>query len=107
MSGGEKQRICIARALIKNSPILILDEATSALDSQAEKVVQKALENLMKGRTSFVIAHRLSTIDYASRIILLKNGSIEEQGTHEALMARKGAYYQLQSMQAAKAVTGK
>jgi len=107
LSGGEKQRLCIARALIKNSPILILDEATSALDSQAEKVVQKALENLMKGRTSFVIAHRLSTIDYASRIILLKNGSIAEQGTHEELMAQKAAYYQLQSMQTAKAVTGK
>ncbi|MEH0019020.1 MAG: ABC transporter transmembrane domain-containing protein [Desulfobacter sp.] len=102
LSGGEKQRICIARALIKDAPVLILDEATSALDSQAEKVVQKALENLMKGRTSFVIAHRLSTIDYASRIILLKNGAIEEQGTHEELMARKGAYYTLQSMQVAK-----
>ncbi len=106
LSGGEKQRICIARALIKNSPILILDEATSALDSQAEKVVQKALENLMKGRTSFVIAHRLSTIDYASRIVVLKNGSIAEQGTHDDLMARKGAYYQLQSIQTAKPVTG-
>lgn len=105
LSGGEKQRICIARALIKDAPILILDEATSALDSQAEKVVQKALENLMKGRTSFVIAHRLSTIDYASRVILLKNGSIKEQGTHDELMALQGAYYELQSMQAAKAVT--
>ncbi len=103
LSGGEKQRICIARALIKNAPVLILDEATSALDSEAEKVVQKALENLMKGRTSFVIAHRLSTIDYASRIILLKNGGIAEQGTHDDLMAQKGAYYKLQSMQAAKA----
>ncbi|MCG8620210.1 MAG: ABC transporter ATP-binding protein/permease, partial [Desulfobacterales bacterium] len=102
LSGGEKQRLCIARALIKNAPVLILDEATSALDSQAEKVVQKALENLMKGRTSFVIAHRLSTIDYASRIILLKNGTIAEQGTHDELMALEGAYYKLQSMQAAK-----
>ncbi len=102
LSGGEKQRICIARALIKDAPVLILDEATSALDSQAEKVVQQALENLMKGRTSFVIAHRLSTIDYASRIILLKNGKIAEQGTHEDLMAQKGHYYKLQSMQAAK-----
>ena len=102
LSGGEKQRICIARALIKDAPVLILDEATSALDSQAEKVVQQALENLMKGRTSFVIAHRLSTIDYASRIILLKNGTIAEQGTHEDLMARKGDYYRLQSMQAGK-----
>ncbi len=102
LSGGEKQRICIARALIKDAPVLILDEATSALDSQAEQVVQKALENLMKGRTSFVIAHRLSTIDYASRVILLKNGSIAEQGSHQELMALKGAYYKLQSMQAGK-----
>ncbi len=100
LSGGEKQRLCIARALIKNAPVLILDEATSALDSEAEKVVQKALENLMKGRTSFVIAHRLSTIEYASRIILLKGGRIVEQGTHDELMAREGAYYKLQSMQA-------
>lgn len=99
LSGGEKQRICIARALIKDAPILILDEATSALDSQAERVVQKALENLMKGRTSFVIAHRLSTIDYASRIILLKDGRIHEQGTHDELMASKGEYFKLQSMQ--------
>ena len=99
LSGGEKQRICIARALIKNSPILILDEATSALDSQAESLVQKALENLMKGRTSFVIAHRLSTINYASRIILLKNGSIKEEGTHDELMQLQGEYYKLQVMQ--------
>lgn len=102
LSGGEKQRICIARALIKDAPVLILDEATSALDSQAEQVVQKALENLMKGRTSFVIAHRLSTIDYASRVILLKNGAIAEQGSHRELMALKGAYFKLQSMQAAR-----
>jgi len=100
LSGGEKQRLCIARALIKDAPVLILDEATSALDSQAEQVVQKAMENLMEGRTSFVIAHRLSTIDYASRVILLKKGSIAEQGTHQELMALKGAYYDLQSMQA-------
>ncbi|MCF6246477.1 MAG: ATP-binding cassette domain-containing protein [Desulfobacula sp.] len=102
LSGGEKQRLCIARALIKNAPVLILDEATSALDSEAERVVQKALKNLMEGRTSFVIAHRLSTIDYASKIILLKNGSILEQGTHEQLMAQKGEYYKLQSLQSAK-----
>ncbi len=102
LSGGEKQRICIARALIKDAPILILDEATSALDSEAERVVQKALENLMKGRTSFVIAHRLSTIDYASRIILLKDGNIKEQGTHEELMEQKGEYFKLQTMQSVK-----
>jgi subfamily B ATP-binding cassette protein MsbA len=102
LSGGEKQRICIARALLKDAPILILDEATSALDSQAERLVQKALENLMKGRTTFVIAHRLSTIDYASRIILLKDGSIEEQGTHDDLMALKGEYFKLQTLQSVK-----
>ncbi len=102
LSGGGKQRICIARALIKDAPILILDEATSALDSQAESVVQKALENLMKGRTTFVIAHRLSTIDYASKIILLTDGSIKEQGTHNELMAKKGAYFNLQTMQTVK-----
>jgi ATP-binding cassette, subfamily B, bacterial MsbA len=101
LSGGEKQRICIARALIKDAPVLILDEATSALDSQAEQVVQKALENLMKGRTSFVIAHRLSTIDYASRIVLLKNGTIAEQGTRDQLMARKGMFYTLTTLQSA------
>jgi subfamily B ATP-binding cassette protein MsbA len=101
LSGGEKQRICIARALIKDAPVLILDEATSALDSQAEQVVQKALENLMKGRTSFVIAHRLSTIDYASRIVLLKNGTIAEQGTRDQLMAHKGMFYTLTTLQAA------
>jgi subfamily B ATP-binding cassette protein MsbA len=102
LSGGEKQRICIARALLKDAPILILDEATSALDSQAERLVQKALENLMKGRTTFVIAHRLSTIDYASRIILLKDGSIQEQGTHDELMALKGEYFKLQTLQSVK-----
>lgn len=102
LSGGEKQRLCIARALIKDAPILILDEATSALDSQAERVVQKALENLMKGRTSFLIAHRLSTIGYASRIVLLQNGSIKEQGTHDELMALKGEYYKLQALQAVR-----
>ena len=102
LSGGEKQRICIARALLKDAPILILDEATSALDSQAEQLVQMALANLMKGRTTFVIAHRLSTIDYASRIILLKDGRIHEQGTHEELMALKGEYYKLQSLQTRK-----
>jgi subfamily B ATP-binding cassette protein MsbA len=99
LSGGEKQRICIARALIKDAPVLILDEATSALDSQAEQVVQKALENLMMGRTTFVIAHRLSTIDYASKIVLLKNGAIVEQGTKEALMAGQGEFYKLVMLQ--------
>jgi ATP-binding cassette, subfamily B, bacterial MsbA len=103
LSGGEKQRICIARALLKDAPVLILDEATSALDVQSESIVQKALQNLMKGRTTFVIAHRLSTVDdYASRIILLKNGEIAEQGTHEQMMNLKGEYYKFQTMQEAK-----
>ena len=99
LSGGEKQRICIARALIKDAPILILDEATSALDAEAEEVVQKALANLMKGRTTFVIAHRLSTIQHAHRVVVIKNGEIIEQGAHHELMAMEGAYFKLQTMQ--------
>jgi len=99
LSGGEKQRICIARALLKDAPILILDEATSALDSEAEIVVQKALENLMKGRTTFVIAHRLSTITHANRILVLAKGAIVEEGAHDDLLARDGAYRKLYHMQ--------
>lgn len=99
LSGGEKQRICIARALLKDAPILILDEATSALDTQAETLVQKALENLMQGRTTFVIAHRLSTIGYADSIIVLKNGEIVEQGTQEELLAMNAQYARLHKMQ--------
>ncbi len=99
LSGGEKQRICIARALLKNAPILLLDEATSALDAEAEQVVQKALENLMSGRTTFVIAHRLSTITYADRIIVLSGGEIVEEGIHSDLLALEGEYYKLHNMQ--------
>jgi subfamily B ATP-binding cassette protein MsbA len=99
LSGGEKQRICIARALLKNAPILILDEATSALDAQAETLVQKALENLMRGRTTFIIAHRLSTIEFADRILVLKEGRIVEQGTQEQLLASGGLYRELHDMQ--------
>ena len=99
LSGGERQRISIARALLKNAPILILDEATSSLDSEAEIEVQDALENLMKGRTTLVIAHRLSTIRNADRIIVLVNGEIREEGTHEALLAHQGEYCRLYNMQ--------
>lgn len=93
LSGGERQRISIARALFKNTPILILDEATSALDSESENVVQEALEKLMKGRTTFVIAHRLSTIQKADRIIVLSDGKIIEEGRHEDLLTKQGAYF--------------
>ncbi len=99
LSGGQRQRISIARAILKNAPILILDEATSALDTESEREVQKALENLMKNRTTFVIAHRLSTIKNASRIIVIKDGMIVEQGTHEELLAKKGEYENLYTMQ--------
>ena len=99
LSGGEKQRICIARALLKDAPILILDEATSSLDAESEMLVQKALENLMKGRTTFVIAHRLSTIDYADRIIVIVNGRIVEEGTQAELIARQGEFFKLYQMQ--------
>jgi subfamily B ATP-binding cassette protein MsbA len=99
LSGGEKQRISIARALLKNAPILILDEATSSLDTEAEIEVQDALDNLMKGRTTLVIAHRLSTIRNADRIIALVNGKIVEEGNHETLMAKKGEYFRLYNLQ--------
>ena len=99
LSGGQSQRISIARAILKNAPILILDEATSALDTESEREVQKALENLMKDRTTFVIAHRLSTIKNASRIIVIKDGEIVEQGTHETLIGQKGEYEHLYNMQ--------
>lgn len=99
LSGGECQRISIARALLKNAPILILDEATSALDTESEREVQSALENLMKNRTTLVIAHRLSTIKNSDRIIVIKNGSIIEDGTHENLLSLHGEYRRLYSMQ--------
>ena len=99
LSGGEKQRICIARALLKDAPILILDEATSSLDAEAEMLVQKALENLMKGRTTFVIAHRLSTIDYADRIVVIVNGRVEEEGKQEELLSMQGEFFKLYQMQ--------
>lgn len=95
LSGGQRQRIAIARAILKDAPILVLDEATSALDSESEKLIQDALEKLMKNRTSIVIAHRLSTISKLDRIIVLEDGSITEQGSHTALLKQKGTYARL------------
>ena len=99
LSGGQRQRIAIARAILKDSPILILDEATSELDSESETLVQRALANLMQGRTAFVIAHRLSTIRRADKIIVLDDGTIAEVGTHQELLAKSGTYAHLYEMQ--------
>jgi len=99
LSGGERQRISIARAILKNAPILILDEATSALDTESEALVQSALQNLMAGRTVFVIAHRLSTVRRANRILVLENGRITDEGSHECLIGRTGTYRRLYDLQ--------
>lgn len=99
LSGGQKQRLSIARAVLKNPPIMVLDEATSALDTESEKLVQNALENMMRNRTSIVIAHRLSTIQNADIIVVMKKGEIIEQGTHQELIAKKGMYKGLVEMQ--------
>jgi ABC-type multidrug transport system fused ATPase/permease subunit len=99
LSGGQRQRIAIARAILKDPAILILDEATSSLDSESEQLVQEALDNLMKGRTSFVIAHRLSTIRNADKIILIDKGIVSESGTHSELMSHNGLYRKLNEMQ--------
>jgi len=103
LSGGQRQRLAIARAILKNSPILILDEATSALDSESERHVQAAMEALMQGRTTIVIAHRLSTIERVDRIVVLDNGRVAEQGTHAELLARGGLYAKLHRIQFATA----
>jgi subfamily B ATP-binding cassette protein MsbA len=105
LSGGERQRLAIARAILKNAPVLILDEATSALDSESEALVQSALQNLMSGRTVFVIAHRLSTVRRADRIVVLENGTISDVGAHEELMQKLGTYRRLYELQFQEAST--
>jgi subfamily B ATP-binding cassette protein MsbA len=99
LSGGQRQRVSIARAILKNPPILILDEATSALDTESERLVQEALERLMKSRTTIAIAHRLSTIKNADEICVLHEGQIVERGTHEQLLSLNGYYRKLNDMQ--------
>ena len=99
MSGGQRQRIAIARVLLKDAPILILDEATSALDSELERRIQQSLDELMRGRTTFIIAHRLTTIENADRILVLDGGSLVEAGTHAELIAHNGHYAALHRLQ--------
>jgi subfamily B ATP-binding cassette protein MsbA len=99
LSGGQRQRIAIARALLKNSPLLILDEAMSALDTESERRIQAALDALVRDRTTLVIAHRLSTVEHADRIIVMSEGAIVESGTHSELIARDGHYSQLYRLQ--------
>jgi subfamily B ATP-binding cassette protein MsbA len=100
LSGGQRQRLSIARAVLKNPPILILDEATSSLDTESERLVQDALAKVMSQRTSIVIAHRLSTIQYADEIVVLQKGQIIERGKHDELIAQGGVYKKLTDLQA-------
>ena len=95
LSGGQRQRVAIARAILADPKIIILDEATSNLDTESESLIQKSLAKLMEGRPTFVIAHRLSTIKKASQILVVEKGTIEEQGTHDDLIFKKGRYYEL------------
>jgi subfamily B ATP-binding cassette protein MsbA len=106
LSGGQRQRLAIARALLKNAPVLVLDEATSALDTESERHVQAALEALMRGRTTIVIAHRLSTVENADRIVVLDRGRIAETGTHRELLERSGIYDKLYRIQFAPEKAG-
>jgi ATP-binding cassette subfamily B protein len=99
LSGGERQRIAIARAILHNPRILILDEATSAVDTDTERQIQEAIARLIRGRTTFAIAHRLSTLRNADRLVVLKGGKIEEVGTHDELLEKKGEFYRLVQMQ--------
>ena len=106
LSGGQRQRIAIARAILKDAPILILDEATSALDTQSERYIQEALEELMSNRTTLVIAHRLSTIEGADKILVMHDGKIIEQGNHGSLIVNDGHYAALHKMQFNDVVNG-
>ena len=99
LSGGQRQRVAIARALLRDAPVLLLDEATSALDTASERLVQDALDHLSRGRTTLVIAHRLSTIRNADKIVVMESGRVVEQGSHDQLMAKGGAYARLVALQ--------
>lgn len=102
LSGGERQRISIARAILKNPSILIFDEATASVDSETEEIIQQAIDRLIRGRTTIMIAHRLSTLRKANKILVVENGSIIEDGSHDELMAKKGKYYKLIEVQSIK-----